>query len=101
MWPSNLNDIKRCGGMSSTELWMVKEQYDAGIIKIIKEPERVVGKSGRYYAIVGSEAGIYAICTNGLFGGSMLDNPDWCTVTRINRLTEKQASRLLSCYPYE
>ena len=93
MWPENLKSIELRGGMNFTELWMVKERFDAGHLKMLQTPEAVWDSTGRFYTLYGDEAGTYNFCTWG--------KPDNSTVTMINKLTPEHASHILSGWPYE
>ncbi len=86
MWPADLKSIELRGGMNFTELWMVKERFDAGHLKMLKKPEPVWDSTGRYYTVYGDEAGAYTFCTHGAPG----------TVNMINKLTLKSASWILT-----
>ena len=100
MWPSNLKNIELCGGMNFTELWMLKERMDAGHVKMLLPPEKTWKDDGRYNTLYGDESGTYCICTCGLHGGAPGGNDEWCSITRINKLTESHASALVSGWPY-
>jgi len=96
MWPRDLKSIELSAGMNFTELWMVKERFDAGHLKMLQEPERVWNGPGRYYTLYGDEAGTYCFCTDGIQCGA-----PYCVITRINKLTKEHASHILSGWPYE
>jgi len=98
-----MTSIKLVGGINSTELWMIKERFEAGHLKMLQEPEKAWPEnSGRYNTLFGDETGVYCFSTNGLYSampGS--HNSDWCSIIRINKLTSEHASQLLSGWPYD
>lgn len=96
MWPADLKSIELRGGINFTELWMIKERFDAGHLKSLAPPEAVWQHNGRYNALYGDEAGTYCFCTEG--SGSPLH--EYVKVIRINKLTPEHASKLLSGWPY-
>lgn len=96
MWPADLKSIELRGGINFTELWMIKERFDAGHLKMLQEPEAAWNEAGRYYTMYGDEAGTYYFCTSG--SGSPLY--EYVQVTMINKLTPEHASKLLSGWPY-
>lgn len=98
VWPGNLKSIELRGGMTSIEMWILKERMDAGLAKPLHSPEKLFGSSNKYYTIYGDNAsGVYTVCTIGNPVGWV----DACWITAINKLTIDQASRLLSGWPYE
>ena len=96
MWPSNLRSIRRRSGITTTELWMLKERIDHEIIIPVKRPEKTHGDKDQWYTVYSAEGHeTYVVLTKG--------NPEsgdqWCLVLAVNKITEEQASRLLACYP--
>jgi len=99
MWPGNLESIELVGDMTFTELWMLKEQIDHGNAPIIDGPEKVFGKSGRYYTIYAIGEQAYTVCTHGLYGSNTSDD-SWCCVTRINKISAARVAEIRS-WKYE
>ena len=98
MWPQDLNKVKRRGDLTITEIWFLKERMDAGVLNVVKRPERCHGDKGQYYTVYGAkDFETYVILTE----GNPESGEEWCIIIAVNKITAEQASRLLSCYPYE
>jgi len=97
MWPEDIGTIECRGGITTTEIWWVKERIEDKQLIPVKRPEKTLSDKGQYYTIYsGEELDTYAVLTKGdPEAGDM-----WCLVIAINKLTPEQASKLLSCYPY-
>lgn len=95
IWPGNLESIDLPEGMTFTELWMIKEQIDAGVLRQLDEPERTFGAPDKWITLYGHETQTYSIITQGT-----PKNPNWCVVLKIVKLPQARAQQLLSGWPY-
>ena len=95
MWPKDLNKVWRLGGITVTELWMLKQAWDAGHFQYVSQ--RAFSRYNRYETMYHYAGQTYLFLTE---GDPLTEGKVWLRLIEITKVTPENASVVLSGYPY-